>query len=210
MKSRPLFILFHIVRFSLRVFLTVWNRLSLRGIENIPRKGGCILAANHVSFLDPPAVAAGALFRTVRFMARETLNTTPFWGWFIKRIATIPVAQDKGDVGALRKSLQVLKDGGCLALFPEGARSADGTLQPAKGGIGFLIARATVPVVPAYVDGSFRAFPRNAKWIRPSKVRVFYGKPILPAEFEALGKDRDGYEKVGQLVMDRIAALKPS
>ena len=83
-------------------------------------------------------------------------------------------------------------------------------MQSAKGGIGFLIAKAEVQVVPAYVDGSFQAFPKGAKRIKRGRIRVFYGKPIEPSEFAALGTDRDSYERIGELVMSRIAALKPS
>ena len=76
--------------------------------------------------------------------------------------------------------------------------------------LAFLISKASVRVVPAYVDGSFQAFPKGAKRIKRGTVRVFYGKPIEPSEFAALGTDRDSYERIGELVMSRIAALKPS
>ena len=201
---------FHVVRGSLGLLLRVWNRMTLRGARNIPRTGACILAANHASYLDPPAVAAGAMSRVVRFMARDTLASDRFWSWLMPRMATVLISREKGDLGAMRAALQVLKEGGCLALFPEGTRTHDGQLGQAKGGIGFLIAKAAVPVVPVYVDGTFKAYPRGAKWIRPSKVRVYFGTPIQPQELLAFGADRDGYERIGRMVMERIAALKPA
>ena len=123
-------------------------------------------------------------------------------------IGVDPLSRDRGDVGALKKAIQRLKEGACICLYPEGTRTTDGELQPAKGGIGFLIAKAGVPVVPTYIDGNFRAYPRGAKWIRPARCRVYYGRAIQPSELEAFGTERDAYEKIGQLVMSRITALK--
>ncbi|OQA26969.1 MAG: 1-acyl-sn-glycerol-3-phosphate acyltransferase [Verrucomicrobia bacterium ADurb.Bin345] len=191
------------------MFLRLWERFESHGAHHVPATGGCIIAANHVSFLDPPAVACSQNHRVVRFLARDTLLSTRLGRWFMTGVQCVPIDRTRGDVGAMRKALQVLKDGQVLGLFPEGTRSPDGQLKEAKGGIGFLISKAHVPVVPAYVDGSFAAFPKGAQRVRRGKVRVFIGKPIMPDEIDALGEGREGYEKVGQLVMSRIAALKP-
>lgn len=199
---------FRIFRLLCRVFVTVWNRFETRGSENIPAEGGVIVAANHASYLDPPVVGSGIMHRVVRFMARDTLYKKGFVHWLLTNLATVPISRDRGDLAALKKSLKVLKDGGCLGVFPEGTRTGDGGLQTAKGGIGFLIAKSAVPIVPAYVDGSFRAYPRGAKFIKPVKIRVYYGPPIQPSEIAALGEGRDSYEKAAALVMARIAAIR--
>jgi 1-acyl-sn-glycerol-3-phosphate acyltransferase len=195
-----------VVRFLLRI----WDRFEIHDPDNVPAVGGCIIASNHVSYLDPPAVAVGIKHRVVHFMARDTLFSTPLARWFLTGVQVLPMDRTRGDVGALRKGINLLKSGKVLGLFPEGTRSPNGEIQSAKGGIGFLISKANVPVVPAYVDGSFQAFPKGAKRIKRGRVRVFYGKPIEPSEFAALGTDRDSYERIGELVMGRIAALKPS
>ena len=85
----------------------------------------------------------------------------------------------------------------------------DGNLQKPKAGIGFLIMKAEVPVLPVYVEGSFAAFPKGAKWIRPAKITVRYGPLITQAEFRQLGSGKDLYEKATDLVMLKIADLKP-
>ena len=195
---------------SVRLALRIWNRFHIHNPENVPSEGGCIIASNHVSYIDPPAVAVGIKHRVVHFMARDTLFVKPLANWFLTNVAVLPMDRTKGDLGALRKGISLLKSGQVLGLFPEGTRSLTGEIQKAKGGIGFLISKAGVPVVPAYVDGSFQAFPKGASRIKRGRVRVFYGKPIDPAEFAALGSDRDSYERIGELVMARIAALKPS
>lgn len=201
--------LYQLCRRALKAFLLVYNRMEVHGAEHVPATGGCILAANHVSFLDPPVVGSSVRTRVVRFMARDTLGSSPFTKWWMEGVATVMISREKGDVGALKRALQALKEGDCLGLFPEGTRSVDGELKPAKGGIGFLIGKAGVPVVPMYVDGTYRAFSRHHRWIRPSKVRIFIGPAIQPAELAALGSGRDSYERIGELVMSRIAALRP-
>ena len=199
--------LYGLARRILRVLFFVYHRLSVRGLENIPRTGGCIMAANHVSFLDPPTIGTSIPFRDVRFMARDTLFRPDWFGRLLYRLGVVPISRDRGDVGALRKGIQLLQAGECVALFPEGTRSLDGKLQPAKGGIGFLIAKASVAVVPTYIDGTFKAYPKSARWIRPSKIRITFGPPITHEELEAFGKERDAYDKIGELVMARIAAI---
>ena len=210
MRQREETFFYWLVCTVVRIFLRIWDRFESHTPENVPAVGGCIIASNHVSYLDPPAVAVGIKHRVVHFMARDTLFSTPLARWFFNGVQVMPMDRTKGDVGALRKGLNLLKSGKVLGLFPEGTRSPSGELQEAKGGIGFLISKAEVRVVPAYVDGSFQAFPKGAKRIGRGRVRVFYGKPIEPAEFAALGTDRDSYRRIGELVMSRIAALKPS
>jgi 1-acyl-sn-glycerol-3-phosphate acyltransferase len=196
-------------RRACKLGLLLLNRFSSRGSEHVPATGGCIICANHASFLDPPIVGSGVRHRHVRFMARDTLFEGRFMGWLLTSIGVIALDRTRGDISALRKAIQSLKSGSVIGLFPEGTRSPDGNLQEPKGGIGFLIAKAGVLVVPAYISGSFRAYPKGARFIRPTKVSIVYGPPIQPAEFAALAEEDDGYNKIARLVMTRIAALKP-
>ncbi len=200
--------LYPTIRNMLRVSLTVWNRFTVKGQHFIPSKGGCILAANHVSFLDPPALGSAAKPRDVCFMARDSLFKPGFAEWFFHAVGTVPISRERGDVAALKRGLQLLRDGFCVGLFPEGTRSPDGTLQPAKGGIGFLISKAGVPVVPAYISGTYTAYPKGARFIKPHHVQVVFGEPITPKEIEGLGEGREAYEKAASLVMQRIALLR--
>jgi 1-acyl-sn-glycerol-3-phosphate acyltransferase len=210
MKQREATFWYWLVCVVVRLFLRIGHRLEIHNPENVPTVGGCIIASNHVSYLDPPVIAVGIKHRVVHFMARDTLFSTPFVGWFLTSVQALSMDRTRGDVGALRKGIHLLKSGKVLGLFPEGTRSPNGEMQSAKGGIGFLIAKAAVPIVPAHVDGSFQAFSKSAKRIKRGKSRVFYGKPIEPAEFASFGADRDSYKRIGELVMRRIAALKPS
>lgn len=190
----------------------LWFRLEFIGRENIPRTGRCIVASNHASFLDPPLLAIGIMaVRPVCYVARATLSTNPLVRWFFDKLMTIPLDQTKGDLKALRYILQVIEEGtAAIGLFPEGARTEDGRLQPPKGGIGFLVCKSKATVVPAYIDGSFAAMPRGSLLIRPRKIRVFYGAAISPEELAALGSGKARYPLTGEFIMKRIAELEPS
>lgn len=182
-------------------------RFQAHGAENVPATGGCIVASNHASLLDPPAVGCGVWHRHVRFMARETLFGNFLTRWWCRAVGVVPLDRTKGDIAAMRAALGILKAGGALSLFPEGTRSRDGRLQPGKGGIGFLIAKGGVPVVPAYVSGTFHALPKGERSIRRHPVSVVYGLPIMPEELAPLLTRETRYQDVADLVMARIAVL---
>ncbi len=183
-------------------------RLRAFGREHVPDTGPLIVASNHASFLDPPAIGVGVWNRQVRFMARDSLFRVPVLGWILRRVGVIPLRRESGDVAALRTGLRVLKDGGVLGVFPEGTRSRDGRMQRARGGVGFLILKSGVPVVPAYIDGAYRALPKGRLLVRPTRITVRFGEPIQPEEFTGFGRGQEAYEQVGALVMERIAALR--
>lgn len=208
MQAEPRPFLYRLCIFLLKVWMTLWFHYETRGERQVPAQGGCILASNHASFLDPPLVGCGLTYRFVRFMARDTLFQSPLLRWWARRVGVVKLGRTKGDIGAMKTALAILKVGGALCLFPEGTRTRDGRLQAAKGGIGFLIAKAGVPVFPVYVHGSFQAFPRGARWIRPYKITVHYGIPLHPENWSELTGNKQGYERIAELVMERIAALE--
>jgi 1-acyl-sn-glycerol-3-phosphate acyltransferase len=200
-----------VYRWSTRLFkcfLLVWHRLGIRGAENIPDEGGVMIASNHASYLDPPVVGVGYRKRPVHFMARDTLWKPGFGKWWMDSVGCIPVARGTGDRRALTTTIKMLKEGKVVSMFPEGTRTEDGELQEAKGGVAFIIEKSGCVVVPAYIDGSFAAHAKGAKFIKPKKVTITYGKPITQEDFQALGTGRDAYDAHAALIMERIAQLK--
>lgn len=169
--------------------------------ENLPKRGGFILATNHVSYLDP-FLSGYACPRPLNFMARQTLFRNWFFGWFLRAINVFPVRRGEGDMGSIREAVKRLKQGRGLMIFPEGTRSADGKLQEAKAGVGFLAVMAKVPIVPGFVKGTMEAMPRGTKKIKPHPVKVYFGKPFTP-DFGS--KD---YQKIADEILKRIDALK--
>jgi 1-acyl-sn-glycerol-3-phosphate acyltransferase len=200
----PLYWLSH---FGVWLFLKLKYRLKVAGRKNIPRTGGAVIAANHCSYLDPPVMCAVSSRRIVRFMARDTLFSSRFARWYFTNVRVMPLDRTRGDLGALRKAIATLKEGQVIGLFPEGTRSPDGQMREAKGGIGFLIAKGDVPVVPLYITGTFQAFPKGSSQFRPSRITARIGTPITPEEIRAAMPEKGDYEAVGALIMRRIRAL---
>ncbi len=191
----------------LYVGLRLFFRMRVRGAGNVPRTGGCILAANHASFLDPPMLGSPVRFRQVHFMARESLFRFPVLRTLLPRLGVIPLRPQSGDVAALRAGVRALRAGDALGLFPEGTRSPDGRLHPALGGIGFLVAHGRAPVVPVFIEGAFRAWPRHRRLPRPRAVAITYGPPIPPERIAACGTGPEGYARIARLVMEEIARI---
>lgn len=201
------FPLYWLARGFLEIFLRLKYRLRVAGRERVPGRGGAIIVANHCSYLDPPVMGGSCRHRIVHFLARDTLLSNPFARWFFPRVAVIPLDRTRGDVGALRKAIGALKEGKVVGLFPEGTRSPDGQMRPAKGGIGFLIVKGEVPVVPLYISGTYAAFPKGANRFRPSRIVARFGPALAPEEIRAAMSAKNDYAAVGALVMRRIRDL---
>jgi 1-acyl-sn-glycerol-3-phosphate acyltransferase len=191
-----------------KLFLLLWHRLKIIGAENIPKEGGVLIASNHASYLDPPVVGVGYRGRPVHFMARDTLWNSKFGSWWMSKVGCIPVSRGTGDIKALKLTIKALKEGKAVSMFPEGTRTENGELQEAKGGIAFIIEKSGCVVVPAYIDGSYKAHPKGTKFIKPCKVTITFGKPITQEDFQALGSGRAAYDAHAALIMQRIAELK--
>ena len=202
---------YHISRVFFLCYLWVCHRYEAHGLKHVPREGGCILVSNHASFLDPLAVCCNIWNRHAYFLARDTLfKQSRFMKWWAVSVGTLPIDRTKGDIRALKGAINLVRHGNMFCLFPEGTRTRDGCLQPVKAGIGFLIEKAGVPVVPAYVSGTFAALPRDARWVKPRKIVVHFGKPLTPADCAVFKGDPERHQKIADLVMARIAALDPA
>ena len=170
-------------------------------------EGPRILAMNHQSYLDPP-LAGCAAGREMYFLARDTLLDSPVLGWLLPRLNVIPVDQEGNDRSALKALLRLLKSGKGTIVFPEGARTLDGELQPASPGLGFVIAKTLAPVVPMRIFGAHQALPRGGTRLRLVPITIVVGEPIhfTAADLDPGGKEL--YQRLSQRVMDAIAALR--
>jgi len=177
------------------------------GRENIPEKGAFILASNHVSYLDPPILGT-SMYRSLNYMARANLFKRQCFGWIMRHIHAFPVGRNTNDFWAIKESLRLLYSGRPLVIFPEGTRAKDKTLRQGKPGVGFIVAKTRVPVIPAYVGGSFEALSRGVKTLKRHPVSVHIGKPIFFDLDNLDRKDKARYQKISDEIMKRIAELK--
>jgi 1-acyl-sn-glycerol-3-phosphate acyltransferase len=176
------------------------------GQENIIEEGPAIMAANHQSYLDPPLI--GITCRNeLYFLARKTLFEKKLLGSLISRVNALPVDLSRGDLVAVRTIINLLKEGHRTVIFPEGTRSLDGNIQQARPGIGMIIAKTLVPVVPIRIFGSFEAWPKGSK-IRPHPITVVVGKPMRFVKEEFGGNNRESYQKISERVLAAIAAIR--
>lgn len=171
-----------------------------QGVENIPREGGLILAANHISNWDPP-VAAAFVPRKVHYMAKEELFRVPLFSQAIRALGAFPVRRGASDRAAIRKAINLLADGACLGVFPEGTRSRTGQLGKAEPGLALLAVKSGAPVVPTAIVGTNRIFSKGCFFPR---VEIRYGKPLA---FTADRADRAAMQAFSDQVMAEIEKL---
>ncbi len=176
--------------------LGVLWRMRVSGAENVPSSGPLIVACNHVSYLDPPALGT-ACPRQLRYMAKAELFSIPLVGPMIASFGAYPVDRKGSTAAAIKRSVDVLAGGGAIGIFPEGTRNLSGQIEPHRG-VALLASLGKAPVVPACVSGS-----RNA--LRFAPIKVAFGKPMtLPAGRRAT---RDDLSKFTVEIMNEIRAL---
>lgn len=154
-------------------------RPKVVGAENIPAKGGVLIVSNHPTYLDPILLAVYAP-RPFSFVAKRPLFYLPIVRTFLWLTDCIPVEQDAPDRRALRLSIQKLRDGDALVIFPEGTRSDHGKLRPFQLGPAMIAAEAQVPIVPCGLAGVYEAWQMEAPIPKPAPVAIVFGKPFMP------------------------------
>lgn len=189
------------------VVYDMFFRGEVAGLENLPKSGAFLIAANHASHLDPPIIGS-QVSRQMCFFARKTLWKPGVAAWWLDAVGTIPVDRDgSSDVGAIKRVFRALADDKALILFPEGTRSPDGQLQTPKPGVGMIVCRTQVPVVPARIFGSFDAFGRSGKINPGTPISVVFGTPLPPAAYDP-GTGKDRYQVASERIMAAIAKLE--
>jgi 1-acyl-sn-glycerol-3-phosphate acyltransferase len=197
-----------------RALYRFYFRWRVFNAERVPLTGPVILAANHASFLDPPLIGSG-LRRGINYLARESLFRFPGMGALLRSWQVVPVDRDGGGAAGLKTILDRLLAGGAIILFPEGTRTYDGRLQPARSGIGLTVIKSDAVVIPVRTFGTFEAYGRNQKFPRPFPVAVKYGEPMRFEKLRAEAKNcsrarlKEIYQQIADEIMAAIAKLEP-
>ena len=168
---------YHFTKFVLWVIFRFGFGLEVRGQRHVPHRGAFVLAANHMSYLDPPVLGA-ACPRRVSFMAKADLFRHALLGAFMRGVHVITLQRGEGDLEAVREAVRRLRQGDIVAIFPEGGRQFSGRLGVAKRGVGLLAATAQVPIVPVLIQGTFQVLPPHEQRLHRAKIRVAFGAPI--------------------------------
>lgn len=190
---------YDVAKAAVSAFAHALFRYRVVGAENVPRSGGLIVAANHISNFDPPLLGAGVP-RPVWYMAKKELFAMPILKQLLPLVNAYPVDRQAGGTAALRASLRMLKEGHCVGIFPEGGRNVSGTNEE-KAGAAFLAAASGVPVVPAAIVGTRRLRPFG-------RVTVVFGPPFTVERNRK--SDGGDLEKKAAEIMQRIRELEGS
>jgi 1-acyl-sn-glycerol-3-phosphate acyltransferase len=172
--------LYTVCRAAVVGFCRLWNRVRVSGLEHVPPTGAYILAPVHRSNMDTP-YAAFATRRRLRFMGKDSLWRNPVVAWLFSALGGFPVARGTADREALKRCADVLAGGEPLVVFAEGERKSGPLVAPLFEGAAYLALRARVPIVPVGIGGSERVMPKGARFIRPCRVAVVIGPPLVPA-----------------------------
>jgi len=179
---------YKIMKIFVTLYYRVAHKITVIGEGNIPKEGPVLLAANHKSLHDPPAVGI-SVKREMSFFAKSELFENKLFGAAIRNLNAIPVNRGKGDRAALKTSIEALKEGRMLLMFPEGTRNKTGKddLTPLQEGASFIAMSAKAPIVPVAIRGSYKY--KNG-------VTIIFGQPIYTKQLREEGYKRKDITKI--------------
>lgn len=160
--------------------------------------GGCVVMSNHINLLDCVTMAISVKRRELHFMGKAELFRTKLLGGILRNVHAFPVQRGQADLSSMRVSMQRLRTGAMLGIFPEGTRSKTDKMLPLQTGAAVLALKSDVPIIPMYITGKYRFWGR---------VRVAVGRPIGISDLRAAGADKESVDIFSQRMEQAFAAL---
>lgn len=198
-----------------RAVMAAIFRVRIEGIEHVPRRGAVIVAPNHVSVLDGPAISAvtalGRWRPTRNLIAAEVFKGLT--GWIVRQAKQVPIRRGVGDMGALDEAIAAARQGSCVGIFPEGSVSHDprAGLQRIRSGLTRIAIPTGAPVVPVGIWGTHEVWPRTgldrSSLLRRHTVALVYGEAIVPHPQESPAEFRARYREGLETVLARARTL---
>ncbi|MGM0651663.1 MAG: lysophospholipid acyltransferase family protein [Bacillota bacterium] len=196
-------ICYNIGRFIAWVYLRLFFKIKVQGLDNIPKRKPFILCSNHINWMDPLTIGTTlpASYR-IHFMAKQEIFNNFITSIFFRKLGAFPVKRKNADLAAIKTAYQLLKEGQVLGLFPEGSRSKTGRLQKAYNGAALIAVRSGVPIVPIAISGPYRYF---------KPVRMFIGEPFVlpPLIYENKEDKKEHLEEMSEMIMINIKKQLP-
>lgn len=200
-------IFYAVVKYFFKIILKIYNRASSKWHEKITSGEKFIVACNHASNMDP--VIVGCFFpRRLRYFAKEELFTNWLFGGCIRALGAVPVSRENNAsaAGALRGFMKLYQDGNDVLIFPEGGRTLDGKLQPLEAGVAVIASHTKAPILPVFIHGSFKAMPPGSAFIKPTKIRITFGKPLRFSD--EVYRSKDGRKIIMDSLTEAIKELE--
>ncbi|MBN2088358.1 1-acyl-sn-glycerol-3-phosphate acyltransferase [candidate division KSB1 bacterium] len=196
---------YRIAHFLVTFFFKIFFGFRVKGNDVIPEQGRVILASNHISGWDPPALGI-ATKREVFFLAKKELFTIPVIGWLIKILNAVPIDRGVGDVRALKTFISILNREAAVILFPEGTRSKTGELGEAREGVGLIAMKTNSDIIPVYISGTRKI--KNAIFRKP-RVQVVFGNRVYLKNYKhAQLEGKELYKQISTDVLKEIRRLR--
>ncbi len=204
--------MYWVIKAILKPILRGLYRIRPHGLDDVPKSGPAIIAANHLSFLDSFFIPLVIKRRKVTYLAKADYFKSWKTAWFFKMVGQIPVEREGGERSqkALEVALRVLGEGKLLGIYPEGTRSPDGFLHKGRTGVARLALTARVPVIPVGLIGTEDVMPKAAKMPRLTGrvyVHVKFGKPLDFSRYYGRERDRLVLRSVTDEIMYEIMQL---
>lgn len=200
---------YHLTRFTIRLLFWLIARIRVYGVENVDLTGSFVAVGNHIGRLDPGLVYIVLDRRDIIMFVAEKYRKHAFYRWLVQILDAIWIDRYNADMGALRKALRRLKQGGVVGMAPEGTRSPDGNLQLGYAGATFLAVKAGVPVVPiAFTGTEDHEVISRLRRLRRLDIIGCVGKPFTLPPLKA-GDREEQLQKFTDEIMCRIAVLLP-
>lgn len=187
---------YKILAVILRFVFKLFYKAEITGVENVPKDGAVILAANHMSNFDPPFLGSFSP-RPVHFMAKIELFQNKIFAGIISALYAFPVKRGAADKGAIKHATTILKANEVLGIFPEGTRSKSGEVGKGEVGVALLASMTNADVVPVAILGTREM----------SDLKLIFGEPM---KFEGNRKNREELEVFSDKIIDEIKKLKES
>ncbi len=187
-----------VVAFCIFWYCKIVYRVKIVGKENVPQEGALLFCGNHRTYLDPPLITVTA-GREMSFMAKEELKKQVIMRFLCFTFDGIWVKRDSKDIGSLKSAMKILKNGGCIGIFPEGTRNGmeknDGKL---KNGAAYMALKTGAKIVPIGIQGEAKPFTKNI---------IIYGEPMDFSKYASGKMDKEVEEKVSEELKQAIIAL---
>jgi len=190
----------------IKLGIKIKYRITLEGVENIPKKGPMIFVANHTSIVDTFLFGCN-MPRKVYFMAKSTEYESPAISFFFYLSRAFPVRRYDTDPGALRNAYRVLELGEMVGIYPEGERTWDGKLQPLRRGTVRFILSAGVPVIVGGIKGAYQHQPRWGGLIGRPTIDIKFGKPIEVTKIKGVDQTEDDINGLNDKLVNAILEL---
>ncbi len=197
----------NLIRFILGLLIRLLTRVTVIDIDNVPQKGGYIIAINHLGILDPALVFVLAPRKDTTALVAKKHQKNPLLRWIVDSIGGIWLNRDDPDAPAIRNACRYLQNGGILGISPEGTRSPDGALIPAKTGVAYLADLARVPIIPVAITGTHNGLRRAFTLQRP-RITLRFGRPFILDPVRRSSRNADLRRNTDE-IMCRLAAMLP-